>query len=332
MKLRNYVASPGRAKALRLLLALLPLVFCVAPQTAAAQVAAEARREQLLNGLKIILVHRPDDSQVVLKLRVHSGSAFDLAGKEGMTALLGDALFADPVTREYVTQELDGRLEVETGFDSIEVTLSGPAKDFERLVELLRNALVNTQLSPDAVGRLRAARIKTFNETSLASAPVADRAIAARLFGEYPYGRRVTGTPESLARVDRADLLLARERFLNPNNATLVATRRRRPRARDAYFSAVPRHLAQERPHRARHFPPARAARFANAGSRHAGSNGSGNQARRARPVALRSRHRGCHVARVNRPRTLARGHASNSRTALRSSVTKRTRSAACSR
>ena len=53
---------------------------------------------------------------------------------------------------------------------------------------------------------------------------LADRAIAARLFGEYPYGRPQHGSAESLARVDRADLMLARERFLNPNNATLAVT------------------------------------------------------------------------------------------------------------
>ena len=51
---------------------------------------------------------------------------------------------------------------------------------------------------------------------------LADRAIATRLFGDFPYGRPYVGTVESLERIDRADLMLARERFLNPNNATLV--------------------------------------------------------------------------------------------------------------
>ncbi|MEJ7615658.1 MAG: insulinase family protein [Pyrinomonadaceae bacterium] len=51
---------------------------------------------------------------------------------------------------------------------------------------------------------------------------IADRAIAARLCGAHPYGRPAVGTVESLARVNRADLIFARERFLHPNNATLV--------------------------------------------------------------------------------------------------------------
>jgi zinc protease len=61
-------------------------------------------------------------------------------------------------------------------------------------------------------------------ELSISPALQADRAIAARLFGDYPYGRPAIGTPETLARVDRADLMQARERFLNPNNATLVVS------------------------------------------------------------------------------------------------------------
>ncbi|MEJ7619057.1 MAG: hypothetical protein WKF30_19240 [Pyrinomonadaceae bacterium] len=51
---------------------------------------------------------------------------------------------------------------------------------------------------------------------------IADRATAVRLYGTHPYGRLINGAPETLAKIDRPDLLLARERFMNPNNATLV--------------------------------------------------------------------------------------------------------------
>jgi len=42
------------------------------------------------------------------------------------------------------------------------------------------------------------------------------------LFGSFPYGRTPGGTRESVAKIERADLMLARERFLNADNATLV--------------------------------------------------------------------------------------------------------------
>lgn len=190
--------------------------------TARAQTIPEPQQDQLLNGLRVLVWTRPADQNVLLKLRIHSGGAFDTAGKSGLMALLADMLFPDPTTREYFTEELGGRLEVTTDMDAINITLSGQATAYERMIEILRTALVTTQLTPDNVKNMRDARIKLARETSISPAVTADRAVAARLFGDFPYGRTYAGTPESLAKIDRADLLLADERFLNSNNATLV--------------------------------------------------------------------------------------------------------------
>ena len=157
-----------------------------------------------------------------MKLRLHSGAAFDLAGRAGEMSLLGDLLFPDPATLEFFTEEMAGRLDVNTDHDSITITMQGRAGQFEKIVEILRNALVTTQITPEIVARQRDRRIKILRDTAISPAFVADRAIAARFFGDYPYGRPANGSIEDLARVDRADLLLARERFLNPNNATLT--------------------------------------------------------------------------------------------------------------
>jgi predicted Zn-dependent peptidase len=188
---------------------------------AAAQTANQPQREQLLNGLHLLLWEQPGSSEVLLKLRINSGAAFDLAGKSGQMALLGDLLFPDSDTAEFFTED-GGKLEVVVNYDSTTITMIGKAAEFEPMVEVLRNALLATQLTPEVVARVREARIKTLKDAAVAPSIVADRAIAARLFGDFPYGRVMGGTPEDLARVDRADLMLARERFLNSNNATLA--------------------------------------------------------------------------------------------------------------
>jgi predicted Zn-dependent peptidase len=197
------------------------VLLCSAWAAAPAQSNPEPRREQLLNGMRILLWSRPADQNVLLRLRVHSGAAFDLAGKEGLMATLVDSMF-DQQTRDYVTEELGGRIEVALGYDTIDVTLAGRANDFDRLLELARNAVTNPQLTPEVFERVRAARLKSLRETPPTAAEAADRAAAARLFGAYPYGRVAPGTPDSLARAERPDLLLLRERFLNPDNTTLV--------------------------------------------------------------------------------------------------------------
>jgi zinc protease len=184
--------------------------------------SAEPEREQLLNGLRLLFWVKPGSQDVILKLRINSGAAFDLSGKSGQMALLGDLLFPDAATVDYFTDEMGGKLDVKVNYDSTTITMVGKASEFERIVEVLRNALLATQFTPEVVTRMRDARIKLLKDSTISPESVADRAIAVRLFGDFPYGRPAAGSPEDLARVDRADVMLARDRFLNSNNATLA--------------------------------------------------------------------------------------------------------------
>jgi zinc protease len=193
------------------------------PPAATAQPTIDPVREQLLNGLTLFFIPRPGDPNVLIKLRVRSGAAFDTAGKGGVMALLGDAFFPDPATRDYVSEQLGGKLEVATDHDGINVTISGKVSELERLVDLLRGAVLSTQLTAENVARVRDARLKQLSDKPQSASEIADQAIATRLFGSYPYGHPPLGTVETVSKVDRADLLLARERFLNADNATIVA-------------------------------------------------------------------------------------------------------------
>jgi predicted Zn-dependent peptidase len=200
-------------------------VFALLLTTAAgkihAQTAPSPERDQLLNGLTILYSNRAGDPNVLLKLRIKSGAAFDLAGKAGTMALLADAMFPESSTREYVSEELGGRLDVSTTYDSIDVTISGKSSELERMIQLLRNAILSLNLSAESVATLREARIKQLGEKS-SKVEAVDRAVASRLFGSYPYGSPAQGTTATVAKVERADLMFARERFLNAENATLV--------------------------------------------------------------------------------------------------------------
>jgi zinc protease len=197
-------------------------IFAGSQMVGRSQLPIDSERMQLLNGLRVTVIPRAGDQDVLIKLRINSGSAFDLAGKAGMTALLGDLLFPDPATREYFSEEMQGRLNVATGYDAITVTMQGRARELERILEILRTAVVTPQLTPDNVAKAREGRIKVTRDAGISPVIVADRAIAARLFGDFPYGRPNNGSVESLERIERSDLMLARDRFLNPNNASLV--------------------------------------------------------------------------------------------------------------
>src|SRR5215203_5740 len=164
-----------------------------------AQTPAQPEREQLLNGLRLLLWLKPGNPDVILKLRINSGAAFDLAGKSGQMALLGDLLFPDPATVDFFTDEMGGKLNVSVTYDSTTITMVGKVAEFEQIVEVLRNGLLATQLTPEVVARMRETRIKSLRDLSVAPAEIADRAIAARLFGDFPYGRPAAGSPEHIS-------------------------------------------------------------------------------------------------------------------------------------
>jgi len=183
---------------------------------------AEPERETLLNGLRILYWSQPGNPDVLVRLRIHSGAAFDLADKGGMMALLGDALFPDASTREYVAEELGGKLTVTTNYDTLDATISGKAANLERMIDLLRGAVTTTQLGAENIAALKDARIKSYGEQSGSASGVADRAITARLFGSFPYAHPAGGTALSVSKIERGDLMFARERFLNSDNATVA--------------------------------------------------------------------------------------------------------------
>ena len=217
----NYFNSSKRLAARTLVLSVF-FVLLFSAQHLFAQSSPSVRREQLLNGLNVLLLPHSGEAKFLLKLQIKSGAAFDLAGKEGTMALLGDALVPDQSAREDIAESMDGSIDVSTTYDAINLTITGREIDFERYVELLRNVLLNTPLAAENVDKLRAARVNLLRQTSVSPAVMADRAVATRLFGTYPYGRPTAGTPEALARVTRSDLLLARDRFLTADNSTLL--------------------------------------------------------------------------------------------------------------
>ena len=191
----------------------------------AAQTLPEPRRETLLNGLRVFLWPRNEDGKVLVRLRIHSGAAFDLAGKSGTMGLLSDVLFYDPATRESVEKDFGGKLEVSLNHDALDITLAGEGDVLEPLVTVIRSAIININPLPEneRILALRAARVKVLSEP-LGSAAIADQLALKRFFGAFPYSRNSAGAAAEAATLDRNDLIFLRERFLNPNNATLIVT------------------------------------------------------------------------------------------------------------
>ena len=182
------------------------------------------REEQLLNGLKVLIWSKPNTKKVSVSLRVHSGSAFDPQDKEGTVSLLSELLFPEASLKKYFEEDLEGKLEVTSNYDYIQIDASAKSDEFLQILQVLAPAVSNPQIDKKALDLAKEKRLEKLEILDNDPQYIADQAIAERLYGDFPYGRSHLGTKESLAKIDFADLIFARQRLLNADNATLIIT------------------------------------------------------------------------------------------------------------
>ena len=182
------------------------------------------RRETLLNGLRVALWNVPSASKVTLKLRIHAGAAFDLKGREGMTVLLSEVLFPTSESRAYFTEDLGGSFELKSTYDYIEFDFSSDAANYLSMIDSVANAFTSPNFDKEVIETVKARIAAT--RADLAAQPnfAADSAAAERLFGDFPYGRPILGTAESMAQIDFVDLGREFRRLFSADNASLTLT------------------------------------------------------------------------------------------------------------
>jgi len=180
------------------------------------------RQEKLLNGLKLLMWNDPAASDVKVSIRVHSGAAFDPQGKEGVMQLLADNIFPTAASKSYFAEDLGGSIEVISNYDYIQINATSKPSEFVTLLEAVAQAVSNPTIDKETTASLKKSLTEKLIALEKDPAYIADQAVAKRLFGTFPYGRPRMGSVQSIERIDFADLLFAKERFLSADNATVA--------------------------------------------------------------------------------------------------------------
>ncbi len=180
------------------------------------------REEKLLNGLKLLMWSDPSATDVKVSIRIHSGSAFDPQGKEGVMKLLAENVFPTADSRAYFSEDLGGSLEVISNYDFIQINATAKSSEFVTLLDTLAQAVAVPTIDKETTEALKKALAAKLMVLEKDPTYVAEQSVAKRLFGSFPYGRPQTGSVESIQRIDFADLLFAKDRFLSADNATVA--------------------------------------------------------------------------------------------------------------
>lgn len=181
----------------------------------------------LANGLRVIVVPKHDIPLVAARLLVKAGGAADPADRDGLAALTATVLTQGTKTKsaEQIArgvEALGATLTADAGWDSTSIDLSVMSSNLNPAMAYVADVARNATFAKDEFERERAQAIDALQVAMTEPQPVA-RMVASRLiFGDAPYGHNLGGTPASLGKIGRTDLVQFHATHYRPDNAVLV--------------------------------------------------------------------------------------------------------------
>jgi zinc protease len=181
----------------------------------------------LPNGLRVIVIERPGTPLVAAQMLVRNGAEVDppeLAGLANMTAGLltkGTAGRSATQIAEEV-EALGASIESFARWDASRVNLNAMSSKIAPALAILADVVKHPAFSDEEIDRLRQLTLDDLTvelgDPGTIGAYVASRVV----FGDTPYGQPLNGTPQSIARIKRDDLLKYHAQFYRPDNAVLI--------------------------------------------------------------------------------------------------------------
>ncbi len=175
-------------------------------------------------GVRAYLLREPTIPFVSLRfLFADAGAARDPAGRAGLAHMAAGLLDEgagphDSATFRRLLEDNAIRLAFDADRDTFGGRLETLHETRELAFELLRLALLEPRFDEEPVARIRAQILAGLRRRENDPQVRAGRAWFRTAFPDHPYGRPTRGTPETVAAIDRDDLLgLVRRRFARAN-------------------------------------------------------------------------------------------------------------------
>ena len=181
----------------------------------------------LANGLRVVVVERSNMPLVSAQLVIRNGGEVDppqLAGLADMTASLltkGTQTRTAPQIAEAI-EALGGSIESGARWDAATAGIGVQSSRINNAMEILADVVRRPTFKDEEVERLRAQYLDDLT-VALGQPGSIARFVASRVvFGDTPYGHPLSGTPESIAKIKREDIVRMHAAYYRPDNAILV--------------------------------------------------------------------------------------------------------------
>lgn len=188
--------------------------------------AIEIKDIQSSKGVHAWLVEDHTVPVIAIQFSFKGGSVQEPAGKEGLANLMS-GLFdegAGDIRSDAFQAWLDdlgGDMSFSASKDTIRGSLRVLAENREQAVKLLALALQKPRFDQDAVDRIREQLAVSIRASERDPSTIAQKKFATMVYGKHPYGRWSEGTPESLAKITRDDLVSAHAKMFARDNVKI---------------------------------------------------------------------------------------------------------------
>ncbi len=181
----------------------------------------------LANGLRVIVARSSDLPLVTAELTVRSGAAVDPTSRAGASAMMAELLTEGTTTRSSVqissqTEALGADLSAGSGWESSSVTLNVMPQNLEAAMDIMADVTLNPAFAQEELDRVRDQSLDGFSVALKRPGTVAGFITPTIIYSGSPYGHVAGGTPGSLPKLTRNDLLAIHDTWWRPDNAVLV--------------------------------------------------------------------------------------------------------------
>ncbi|HXA16902.1 MAG TPA: pitrilysin family protein [Thermoanaerobaculia bacterium] len=181
----------------------------------------------LANGLRVIVVEKKGVPLVSARLLIRNGGEADPANLPGLADTTASLLSKGTATRsaEQIArgvEALGATLDTGASWDESSVDLDVLSLKLPQAMAFMADVVRHPTFKQEEIDRLRQQNIDALAVAMKQPGRLANFVAAHVIFGAGPYGHNLGGTPESLARIKRDDVVAFHRDYYRPDNAILV--------------------------------------------------------------------------------------------------------------
>jgi zinc protease len=183
--------------------------------------------QTLPNGLQVVVVMHHEQPAVTMRLLIRAGTSSDPREKLGLAHLAASLL--DQGTKTMSAEEMNdavdfigGAMGAGAGTDLTFLNMVVMKDSFDTGLKMLSEMARQPAFAPEEIERQRQQMLSGQKVSLEDPGYIANSVFDRLVYGFHPYGMPENGTPQTLARLTRDDLVAFHTRFFLPNNAILA--------------------------------------------------------------------------------------------------------------